>query len=375
MPSITDFLNQQTRTVNRIVDETFWRLTQNQDGLDGLIPTTSYLTRELFLLKMQHSKPTIANVYAEEQEIYNSRTRMTLNTELISNCKVGKQYTWKGMDFVEMDRLQSVAFKSYDGTDAVRLAIENYFFGRAADLIPAIDNRALLMAINVLLNGSSTFTDPLTNAQYSLTYANTSPALLLPPLTGTARWTQPTTANALLDIESHGQAYYNRFGYFPVEMRLRYQMIRDIANQDTTRTAIAQKTGYPVATGSAAPAYYFVEDQIVTDMISARLRGAKVNLFDSAYSEEDALGNVVDKYYLPANTYFFAEPGLIEKAYVPTVEKDFAPGVFTLAEVVSKLPRVERVAAVANIIPFVTDARKLASRQVSDLTPNLIVVP
>jgi len=110
-------------------------------------------------------------------------------------------------------------------------------------------------------------------------------------------------------------------------------------------------------------------------MISARLRGAKVNLFDSAYSEEDALGNVIDKYYLPANTYFFAEPGLVEKAYVPTVEKDFAPGVFTLAEMVSKLPRVERVAAVANVIPFVTDARKLASRQVSDLAPNILVVP
>jgi len=120
------------------VDETFWRLTESQDGLNGLIPTTSYLTRELFLLKQQHSKPTIANVYGEEQEIFNSRTRLTLNTELISNCKIGKQYTWKGMDFVEMDRLQNVTFNSYDGADAVRLAIENYFFGRAADLIPAI---------------------------------------------------------------------------------------------------------------------------------------------------------------------------------------------------------------------------------------------
>ena len=375
MPSITDFLNQQTRTINRIVDETFWRLTESQSVLDGLIPTTSYLTRELFLLKYQHSRPTIGNVYAEEQEIYNSRTRLTLNTELISNCKIGKQYTWKGMDFVEMDRLQNVAFNSYDGADAVRLAIENYFFGRAADLIPAIDSRALLMAINVLLNGSSTFTDPLTNAQYSLTYANTSPALLLPALAGTARWTQPTTATALTDLENHGQAYYNRFGYFPRTLVMRYQMLRDIANQDATRTAIAQLRGFPVASGAPAPAYYYVDDQAVTDLITTRLRGASIVLMDQAYSEEDALGNVVDKYFLPANTYFFTEPGLVEKAYVPTVEKDFAPGVFTLAEVVSRLPRVERVAAVANVIPFVTDPRKLASRQVSDLAPNLLVIP
>jgi len=375
MPSITDFLNQQTRTINRIVDETFWRLTESQDGLNGLIPTTSYLTRELFLLKQQHSKPTIANVYAEEQEIFNSRTRLTLNTELISNCKIGKQYTWKGMDFVEMDRLQNVTFNSYDGADAVRLAIENYFFGRAADLIPAIDSRALLMAINVLITGSGTFTDPLTNAQYSLTYANTSPALMLPALAGTARWTQPTTATALIDLENHGQAYYNRFGYFPKTLVMRYQMLRDIANQDATRTAIAQLRGFPIATGAAAPAYYYVEDAIVTDLITTRLRGASIILFDAGYSDEDALGNVTDKYYIPANTYFFLEPDLAERAYVPTVEKDFAPGVFTLAEMVSRLPRVERVAAVANVIPFVTDARKIASRQVSDLNSNLMIVP
>jgi|GEM_PF-1452553 len=375
MPSITDFLNQQTRTINRIVDETFWRLTESQDGLNGLIPTTSYLTRELFLLKQQHSKPTIANVYAEEQEIFNSRTRLTLNTELISNCKIGKQYTWKGMDFVEMDRLQNVTFNSYDGADAVRLAIENYFFGRAADLVPAIDSRALLMAINVLITGSGTFTDPLTNAQYSLTYANTSPALMLPALAGTARWTQPTTATALIDLENHGQAYYNRFGYFPKTLVMRYQMLRDIANQDATRTAIAQLRGFPIATGAAAPAYYYVEDAIVTDLITTRLRGASIILFDAGFSEEDALGNIVDKYYIPANTYFFLEPDLCERAYVPTVEKDFAPGVFTLAEMVSRLPRVERVAAVANVIPFITDARKIASRQVSDLASNLMLVP
>lgn len=373
MPSITDFINSQTRTVNAIVDETFFRVMQDDPILDGLIPATSYPTRELLLLKMQHNQPTIGNVYAEEQEIYNSRVQMRLNTELLTNCKIGKQYTWKAMDYVEMDRLNTT-FASYQGADEVRVALENYFFGRAADLVPAIDDRAALIAINVAISGTGSFTDPLTGAQYALTYGQVSPALILPPLTGAARWTQPT-GNALLDLEQHAQAYFNRFGYFPRKIVMRYQMIRDIANQDATRTAIAQKSGYPVATGAAAPAYYFVEDSTVIDLIRSRLRGATVILCDETYSEEDALGNIVDKYFLPANTYFFIEEGLIEKAYVPTVEKDFAPGVFTLAEVVSKLPRIERVAAVANVVPFVRDSRKLASRQVSDLAPNAVVAP
>jgi hypothetical protein len=374
MANIVDFLNQQTQTVNQIAEETFWRLIDDDEALrNEIAPGENYLTRELLLLKMQHSNPTIANIYAEEQEILNSRVRMQLNTQLLSNCKVGKQYTFKGMDFVEMNRLE-LLLNSYSGnTEAIREAIEDYFFGKADDLIPAIDDRAFQLCIWVLTTGNATFSDPLTKARYQLSYT-TTPALMLPSLTGTARWTQ-STGNALNDLDLHATAFYDRFGYYPREINMRERMIRDIANQAATRLAIAQKSGFPIAEGAAAPAPYYIKDEVVIELIQERLRGAKVRLVDDTYSEELENGDIVDRFFLPANTYFFSEPGLIERAYVPTVEKDFAEGVFTLAEEVSKLPRVERVAAVANVIPACFDSRKLAARQVSDSVSDLVTVP
>lgn len=374
MASITDFLNQNSRTVNRISDESYFRLTEDNDGIAGVIPSVNYDDRDLLLLKMQTTPPTIANIYAEEQELLNSRVQMQLTTEALSNCKIGKQYTWKARDFEQMDKLERL-MRSYNGaTNGVAEAIEDYFFGRAEQLVPAIDQRATLIAITTMTTGSATFTDPLTNARYSLSYTITA-ALNPPALTGGARWTVPATANALGDLQAHAELFFDRFGYYPRTVVMRSQMIRDIAAQVSTRLALAQKAGNLVLEGQAPPIASFIEDAAIIELIKERTRCNDVVLFDGIYAEEDAQGNITLRYYLPSNTYFFSEPDLVEKAYVPTVEKDFAPGVFTLAEVVSRLPRVERVAAVVNVIPAVFDARKLAARRVSDVSDNAVVVP
>ena len=75
-------------------------------------------------------------------------------------------------------------------------------------------------------------------------------------------------------------------------------------------------------------------------------------------------GTIVDKYYLDDNTYFFTEEGNMERAFTPTVERDFQPGIYVNSKVLNDAPRTERTVAVGNAIPAVFDARKLAARNV-----------
>jgi hypothetical protein len=58
----------------------------------------------------------------------------------------------------------------------------------------------------------------------------------------------------------------------------------------------------------------------------------------------------------------------MERAFVPTVEKDFQPGIFSLTEQKSIIPRREQMAGVANGVPAVFDARKICAQKVSNST-------
>lgn len=361
--SIVEFFNRRKRTVDAIVDQTFWRLQTPTGILDTLFPIVSYPDRLLMLMKFKHSKPTIANIVAEEQELPIGRNRVELSEEYLNNLKIGKQYLFTARDYELMDKLESYTANTGRGASLVPM-LEEYFFGLAGHMPNTIVEKHTVLTMKVALTGACVFTDPLTKAKVSLTYPGTIASLLPAALTTTARWSQPLTAVGLDNIETHGTAFYDEFGYFPRIMVMRWKNLRELAAQRSVKRAYLSKAGNVGGSDADVDSVYLT-DAAVVDLISERLRGGRIELLDAMYSEEAANGTVTDKYFLDDDIYFFAEPGNLERAIVPCVENNMNPGIYVAARVLDDAPRRERIAGVANGLPFLKDSRKIAARKVS----------
>lgn len=370
MNSVVEYLTREQRTINKIVDQTFFRLLEGTQPIDALIPRTNYVDRSLLLLKMKNHRPTVASLVAEEQEIPASRPQTQLNEDLLSNCKLGKQYIWKARDFELMQKMKMMAAGMGSlGTQVIQ-GLEKHYFGMVADLVPSINEKALVLAMRVATGQTATFTDPITGAKFTLSYPDIIPAHLPAPLTTTARWSQPLTAKPLQNLEDHARLIYDGgetgstgLGMWMPTIVMHFNTLRQIAKTNEAKTAKLANMGSNSSTVDLDTVYF--KDQEVMDLIMERTRCTQVIIFDAQYSEENAAGIITDKYYLEENWYFFAKPGYIEQAFVPTVEKDFQPGIYQASRVINDAPRVERTVAVGNMIPACFDPRCLAARKVA----------
>lgn len=370
MPSILDFYNRQKYAVDRIVDTTFFRLIEDNTGvLNRIMPVQSYLDTMLLLMKLNRSKPTIASLVGDEQELPNQRARVTLTEELLGEARIGKQHIFTNNDFKAMKKLEEALQRA--NATALQEELERVFFGIAADLVPSVIEKLTLLTVEVLTTGACNFTDPLTDVRMVLSYPNVvtsggNQLMFTSNPSGSDDWGAPTTANGLGQIESHSVAWYNNFGSFPRMVALRWSLLRDLANQRSTKRAYGSVVGY-VADGANADAALdamYLKDEQVMDLIRDRTRGAEVILLDAMYSEEQANGSATDKYFLDDKRYMFCEENNVERAFVPTPERDFAPGIYVRARQLDDAPRKERIAGVGCGIPAIVDDRKLAARRV-----------
>lgn len=360
---IIDFFTRQKRDVDKIVDTTFWRLMESTAAIDNLMPIIDYINRKILVMKFGHNKPTIASIVAEEQDIPATRPKAELDENLFSNLKIGKKLLFTARHFELMNEMQLYLSSGSPNAAAMANQIEKYFFGLAADLVPTVIEKATLLTMKVATTGSCTYDDPLTGGKVRLTYPGLISAHLPAPLTGNARWSQAATCTPLANLETHARAYYDNLGFFPPTVVMRWATMRQVADSNELRTAKMRAAGNsdeaPATTG------LYIEDDEAIAFIKQRTRAQNVVLFDAMYSEELKNGDQVDRYYLDENTYFFAADGQFERAFVPTVEKDFQPGIFYLTEVVSKAPRREHAIALGNGVPFCADPRRIAARKVA----------
>lgn len=362
--SIAEYLGRQKRTIDKIVDQTYFRLMEDVGVMEEQLPRTNYDDRTLLALKMDHGRPTVASLVAEEQEIPVSRQRLSLSEDLMGNLKIGKQHVWKARDFEAMRKLQLMV-ASGETTAAVSQGLQKYFFGQVADLVPAVFEKALVLTMKVATTGSCIFTDPLSGAKVELTYPTVA-AHLPAALAAAARWSQPTTCTPLQNLADHAQTIKDTLGYWMTRLTLRDLNFRQIANSNEAKIAYLRKIGSSLDTSIADNlAGIYLEDQQVIDLIKSRTRVEEVVIFDAQYSEEQADGTILDKPFLDDNYYFFGKPGFIEQAFVPTVEKDFQPGIYSNSRVLNDAPRVERSVAVGNMVPACFDPRCIAARKVA----------
>lgn len=364
MPTIIELFNRNKRNVDKLVDTSFYRLLEADDPLNGIMPVQNYTVRELLMMKFSHSKPTIARIIAEDQEVPITKARMVLTEELLSECKLGKAYGFTDQHYVLMQKMDGYLAQNTAVSNELANEIKRYFFGLAEDLAPAIVNRMTQMMFQVLTTGQCVFTDPLTGARVNLTYPNVIATLMPAALTAGDAWNQPATAKGIDNLRNHSRAYYDIHGKYPDNAIFRMANIRQLADQASTKRYKVINSGGTNASADDISNVY-LEDAEVIDIIRRVTNIPNVQMFDGMYSDETAAGVVNDIYYLPDNHYVFVDNGVVERAMVPTVEKDFAPGIYSLAERKSNIPRRDQLAGVGNGVPACFDDRKLAARKVA----------
>jgi hypothetical protein len=363
MISFVDFFegnHANAKKAAKIIDETFYRLKETTSDLDRQMPATSYEDADILIYKMNQGRPTLASVVAAEAEIPIQRSRMELSSERTSELKVGKQIVWKENDYKMLQKLRMLGNQN----PAVTKAIEQAFFQTGANLVPSLYEKATMLAMKIAITGACLYTDPLSGLQVELDYSDLTVSSLMPAaLTGGARWSQAATANGLRDLEQHARAFFDLYGYYRKELTMREPMLRMLANQVSVKQAYLAKNGASQIDTTATDNLY-LEDMAVIDLIKQRAKVDTVTLVDVQYTEELSDGSTRDDYFLPDNYYYFSENGFIERAWVPTVEKNFQPGIYTKTKELNDAPKVERTVAVGAFVPVCFEPRKLAARKV-----------
>jgi hypothetical protein len=368
--SIYEFLERREnkQVWREQVDQTDWRLLNPVDRsrLDRLIPATSYPSRSILINRMVNHRPTIATIIAEDAEVPPSRPQMILNEELLGNCKIGKKYQWN-----ERDQKQLLELQQGNLAPATKMAIENYFFGTIGDLVPAIYDKSMRLAMEIALSGSTDFTDPISKAKFKISYSTTS-GHIATALTGADLWSAPTTATPLAGLEAHAEVVYNTLGKFPDNISMHRAQLRQVAATNEAKIAWLTRTGGSGTTSQDLTGV-FLSDMQVKELISERINpntGAEVIINDAKYSEELANGTISDKFFLAvgANTgyYQFGWDGYIERGFVPTIENRLASGIYVVnGQKIDDVPHRYWTTAVANFVPVVRDPRYIAARKVA----------
>jgi hypothetical protein len=350
------------------VDQTDWRLLNPVDRsrLDRLMPATSYPTRSILINRMVNHRPTLATIIAEDAEVPPSRPQMILNEELLGNCKIGKKYQWNERD-------QELLLEMQRGSlpQATKVAIENYFFGTVANLVPAIYDKSMRLSMDIALTGSCDFTDPISKAKFSISYPVTS-GHIPSALTAGALWSAPTTCTPLTNLQDHAEVVYNTVGRFPDSVSMHRAQLRQVANSNEAKIAWLTRNGGSGTTSQDLTGV-FLSDMQTMELIGERANPfgrAEVIINDAKYSEELANGTISDKFYLAvgANTgyYQFGWDGYIERGFVPTIENKLASGIYVVnGQKTDDVPHRYWSTAVANFVPVVRDPRYIAARKVA----------
>jgi len=366
MASIIEYLNRNPREITEVVDQTFFRLLESTAPVERFFPVVNYTTREALVARMSRKKMPMAQLLAPDQEVQAIRPQVTMIEVTQSNVKVGTKLYWTESDFIMMHNLQMQMAGGGPGRAIAEQAIKDHFFGTVQELVPSVYEKSLYLVMSKLASiGQCNYTDPISGYKIAIDAAVPT-GHIAATLTGGDRWSEAATCNPLANLAAHAEAIYNGTygtGRFPMAVIMHRTDLRRIADSTEAKTAILRKAGADSTTPAVTGMY--LNDDTVIELIKERTRASEVIVFDAQYTAEAADGTQTNGYFLPDDYYQFVYvEGNIERAFVPTVERDFAPGLYTLNDFDSKLPRREFSAVAGNFIPYVKDERLIGSRNV-----------
>lgn len=371
MSAIQEYFKNRQAKVDKVVDLTYWELLNpgtNASDLERQMPARQYAMAELLIAKMTRGLPTVGNLIAPEQEVPISRLpQRTLSLETIAHLKIGKAYTWgeTEMRMAHNMQIQSAA----SGNAQLYRDFEASMMGNVQSLETGVFQKSLVLSSQIQTTGAGLYTDPLTNVQWALDYSDSIDPQLTPALPVAARrWNVPATAKPLEDLETHAELWYEKFGMWPKEITMRRLTLKHIRLAIDTKTKVMAQRGGDNPSASMIEAIMISDEQAI-ELIKMYSRCDTITINDTYYAEEytdsNGVAQIRQEKYVPENLYYFTEPNNIERAWVPTAEKKFSPGLFVLTEEVSKAPIRERSVAIGCCVPFVLDPRKIGYRKVA----------
>jgi hypothetical protein len=371
MASFLEFFNRRKRSVDEMIDKTYFRLLENTAPIDALIPAENYADQSLLIAEIEGARPTLANIVANDQEIPASRQNIIVSEREFRPYFAGKRITWTSRDFDQLNRLQDMVGAGR-ASSAFAMAIEQSFFKRMVDLVPSVYERSLVFAMQALCGQAIDYTDPITKARFQLTYTGTIAGHLPAALTSTARWSQPTTCTPLANLQSLAETVYGTtattgIGVWMDTLIMHWRTLRQVADSTEAKTAWLRKQGADSATPDVAGVY--LSDEMTMDMIKERARVANIILFDAQYSEENEDGTTTSSEFFPADYIAFvhSQRKMIKRAFVPVIGADGrqTAGVAQVTKNNQDIPYREWTTVLGACIPAVLDARYLVARKVA----------
>jgi hypothetical protein len=374
---ISDFLRSHSRQITQIVDTTHRKLLISTEPLTALYPAVDYASANIAMAQLSGSTPVLARIIAPESEVPVTKTKIQLSVESIGQLKVALAHVWAENDYRMLQDL-----KSANISPELKSALTAYFYQYPLNLTKSVRNRALRIAILCSLEANVDYVDPITNVRVNIDYRDKmeSIARQFPAaLTGLNAWSDPVNSTPLMNMATHLDDLYDLHGVRkPTALVLSYTTFMQIRNAVSTKEAWQMKTGgyvsdLPITDPNNPLSRLFLKDEEVKDLISA-YTGVPVNAITVAegeFEEEQLDGSLIRQPYFSdsngnSNYYcFHYENGQVESAFVPTVEKNFSPGLFELNELISKLPKKEITAVCGNVVPIIRNAKYLAARKVS----------
>jgi hypothetical protein len=227
------------------------------------------------------------------------------------------------------------------------------------DLQYKIARLTVVMAVQAMMEGRVNWTDPRTGLNCQIGY-NFIPSLFPAPLTGARRWSQATTATGIRDIITHANLYYDKNGFRPKYIYMRYETMLMLAEQTSTREFLISM-GMISATGGGN-AYVTLErlQAILKGMLMPELR-----IWDAQVQIEPKPGVFERVNVVKVGAYFFANPKMGRRVFGKVLEAKGKPGIFVDTDPKDRKATEEKVQAIARMVPFYRDAKLLAAATVN----------
>lgn len=372
-------------TINKVVDLTLAR--ENAAGqiiidgypdpmLDMFMPLMNYPDANLAIMKMKTFAPTLARIGATDGEVRPERSKVTLDVERLGNLKL-----YKSRLLTEEDENMLQRAKALDvlGNPTAGQAIRDMYLSTPALLAQSCINLLTVLALRVAVSGACLYTDPVTNLVAELSYSSQVPSgHIAATKTGNARWSQLATANGIQDILDHMNVWYTTLRRFPPYIVMGRTEALNLVSQASTKEQVARLKGMLTEAGTVDAAAIANMPQPtleeVAGVISNRLMNTggrsgttQIIVSDAVYYNSDDVGNpTTTASYIPSGYYFFAVPGYMERAIVPSAENGFLGGLVTIPEPLSKAPMRDKLTVIGRGVPLVADPRLLGARNVEN---------
>lgn len=358
--SIVQFINQEKRKFDKIVEDTFFRLQEQATALDPFMPIQSYPDLDLLVGKFRDF-PKIGHIIGQEQDIPTTQKKGEFDTKYLGRIFLGAGYNYTSRDF---DAMQKFRQRVSEGNTQAARRYRDYFFGTADQLTTQLVNTHTYLTLETYRTGVLNYTDPVTGAIASLEY-DTNPNLF--PATVATPWDNHANADGIGDIVELLTAFYEEHGFYPDATLMSNNRLRDLTEQTATQQRIvANRIGDAAASTQSLTRVAITQPEIEAMIGRELVPGGTINIitFDAQFEVEGADGGFVRKRFLDENYIVMLTRGMGERALLPFAENDYQAGIYTEAEVISKAPRRERLIAMTAGVPFVPDADLLCAQRV-----------